>query len=96
LALIRAFLIFHFGSALQSLRIIVRREDFSSPHELGSPGDMQTFASGEAKICHQFGNLKPQTRSSRPSPSCGVEKRKCLVAATPRWALALKTAALFH
>jgi hypothetical protein len=47
-------------SVLQSVRIIVRREDCSSsPHELGSPGDMQNFAAGEAKVRHLFGNPKP-------------------------------------
>ena len=30
-----------------------------SGHKLGSPEDMQTFASGEAKVCHQFENFKP-------------------------------------
>jgi hypothetical protein len=72
--------------ALQSLRIIVRREDFSSSpttHELGSPGTMQTFASGEAKVRHPFGNFKPQTRLPDPLP-CGVKQRECLVAAKPR------------
>jgi hypothetical protein len=33
---------------------------FLSPtHKLGSPEDMQTFASGEAKVRHPFGNFKP-------------------------------------
>jgi hypothetical protein len=30
--------------------------------ELRSPEDMQIFASGEAKICHPFGNFKAQPR----------------------------------
>ena len=61
----------------------------SSPYELGSPGDMQTFASGEAKVRHPFENFKPQTRLPGPLP-CGVKQRECLVAAKPRYVFALK------
>jgi hypothetical protein len=50
---------------LQYVRIIVRREDFcraffllrpGPAHEPDSPGDVQIFASGEAKICHHIEN----------------------------------------
>jgi hypothetical protein len=35
-------------------------------HEFVSPGDMQIFASGEAKICHPFGNFNPSRKLALP------------------------------
>jgi hypothetical protein len=56
---------------LQSLGIIAHREVFSPLlHELGSPRDMQNFASGEAKFRHPF--FKSQTPFHDP-PS-GVKR----------------------
>jgi hypothetical protein len=39
---------------------------FHLRHEFVSPGDMQIFASGEAKICHPFGNFNPSRKRARP------------------------------
>jgi hypothetical protein len=41
------------------LRITANFWQGASPqirHESGLPGDVQTFASGEAKVCHQVAN----------------------------------------
>jgi hypothetical protein len=58
-----------FCAALRSVRNIVRRKDH--PHEIGSPEDMQNFASGEAKVRHQE---TLQNRSAGFRPGVFLEK----------------------
>ena len=74
---------------LQSLRIIARREDFyfpPPPMNLARQRTCNLLLQVKQKFVISLETFKPQTHSL-PDPPCGVEKRGCLVAVTPRCVL---------